>query len=124
MSQVTVESIRREATAACTCARCEMTVRWMPGSEPADLPANWSRENGQAFCLSCRRARAAEAGLADASERVTLAERAQIRATALIEFELTRDPARPNGTIARACRSSVPAVVKARRRLGLADHTA
>ena len=32
-----------------------------------------------------------------------------------------RDPDRPNGTIARACRSSVPAVIKARKRLGIAE---
>jgi hypothetical protein len=37
----------------------------------------------------------------------------------VIEFELRRDPDRANGAIASACRSSVPAVVNVRRRLGL-----
>ena len=38
--------------------------------------------------------------------------------TALIEFEVKRDPNRGNGEIAKACRSSIPAVAKARKRLG------
>jgi hypothetical protein len=121
LSEVSVETIRRETTAACTCARCEMTVRWMAGSEHTELPENWTRENGQTFCLSCRRAMAAEAGLEAAPEGTSLAGRAQLRAAALIEFEVMRDPDRPNGTIARACRSSVPAVIKARKRLGIAE---
>ena len=95
----------------------------MPGSEHAAMPSNWVRENGQTFCLSCRRAMAAEAGLESAPEGTTLAGRAQLRAAALIEFEVMRDPDRPNGTIARACRSSVPAVLKARKRLGIAEPT-
>ena len=47
----------------------------------------------------------------------TLEERAKIRTTALIEFEIDRDPDRPNGEIAKVVRCSVPAVLKARKRL-------
>jgi hypothetical protein len=35
----------------------------------------------------------------------------------LIEFEIRRDPDRPNGEIAKVVRCSVPAVMKARRRI-------
>ena len=45
-------------------------------------------------------------------------KRAKLRSTALIEFEVKRDPNRGNGEIAKACRSSIPAVAKARKRLG------
>ena len=47
----------------------------------------------------------------------TLEERAKIRTAALIEFEIDRDPDRPNGEIAKVVRCSVPAVLKARKRL-------
>jgi hypothetical protein len=40
-----------------------------------------------------------------------------MRAQALIEFEIRRDPDRPNGEIAKVVRCSVPAVLKARQRL-------
>lgn len=45
--------------------------------------------------------------------------RAQLRAGALVEFEVKRDPDRSNGEIARAIRCSVPAVLRARERLGV-----
>ena len=47
------------------------------------MPENWSHENGQTFCLSCRRAMAAEAGLESAPEGTSLAGRAQLRAAAI-----------------------------------------
>ena len=50
-------------------------------------------------------------------DTATLEERAKIRTTALIEFEIDRDPDRPNGEIAKVVRCSVPAVLKARKRL-------
>jgi len=40
-------------------------------------------------------------------------------AAARIDFEVRRDPARANGKIAQACRTSIPAVRKSRERLGL-----
>ncbi len=44
-----------------------------------------------------------------------------LRRAALIEFEVRRTPDHSNGMIAKACRSSVSAVAKARDRLGLPD---
>jgi DNA-binding Lrp family transcriptional regulator len=35
----------------------------------------------------------------------------------VIDFEIKRDPDRPNGEIAKIVRCSVPAVLKARKRL-------
>jgi hypothetical protein len=36
----------------------------------------------------------------------------------MVEFEVLRAPDRTNGSIAKACRSSIPAVAAARQRLG------
>ena len=57
-------------------------------------------------------------------EGSTLEERAKIRTTALIEFEIDRDPDRPNGEIAKVVRCSVPAVLKARKRMEAEGKTA
>jgi hypothetical protein len=89
----------------------------MPGHERRGPPAGWERKGDQAYCLSCRRARATEEADANAPKTATLEERAKIRTTALIEFEIDRDPDRPNGEIAKVVRCSVPAVLKARKRL-------
>ena len=99
------------------CARCEVTIRWMEGHDRKGTPAGWTRRNGKAHCLACRRAIAAEAANETAPEGATREDRAKLRAAALIEFEIRRDPDRPNGEIAKVVRCSVPAVVKARRRL-------
>jgi hypothetical protein len=99
------------------CARCGVTARWLPGHVPQGLPAGWVEQGGIAHCLACRRALAAEAGVARAPAEPTRQARATLRAWALLEFEIERDPDRPNGVIARAVGSSVPAVIKARRRL-------
>jgi len=104
-----------------TCDRCEVTVRWMPGVEEPELPAGWDQSRKGTFCLVCRRAIAAEAAIDRAPAKTTAEQRAKLRATALIEFEIQRAPDRGNGEIARTCRSSIPAVAKARRRLGLPD---
>jgi hypothetical protein len=61
---------------------------------------------------------AAEASLKDAPEDMPNQRRAQLRAGALVEFEIKRDPDRSNGEIARSIRSSQQAVQKARERLG------
>jgi hypothetical protein len=48
--------------------------------------------------------------------------RAKLRSTAVVEFEIERNPERPEGEIARAARTSIAAVRKARKRLdGTAD---
>jgi hypothetical protein len=94
-----------------------MTIRWMPGHESKATPAGWTRRGGKAHCLACRRALAAEAANETAPEGASREERAKLRAAALIEFEIRRDPDRPNGEIAKVVRCSVPAVLKARQRL-------
>jgi hypothetical protein len=99
------------------CARCAVTATRMPGHECPGAPANWTEQNGEAFCLSCRRALAGEARLVGVPLDTTTARRAQLRRMAVIDFELERDPSRSNGEIARAIRTSVVAVGKARQRV-------
>ena len=90
----------------------------MPGYErKGGPPAGWTRRGDKAHCLQCRRAIAAEAANETAPEGATREERAKLRAQALIEFEIRRDPDRPNGEIAKVVRCSVPAVMKARHRI-------
>ncbi len=110
-------SRRRGTTSEFHCARCGVVSRWMPGHERRGPPAGWVKKNGNTYCLSCRRALATEEADAAAPDTATLEERAKIRTTALIEFEIDRDPDRPNGEIAKVVRCSVPAVLKARKRL-------
>ncbi len=114
-----VKPARRRGTAPQEfhCGRCGVISRWMPGHERRGVPAGWEKAAGNIYCLSCRRARATEKADAAAPEGSTLEERAKIRTTALIEFEIDRDPDRPNGEIAKVVRCSVPAVLKARKRL-------
>jgi hypothetical protein len=104
--------------ASWTCERCGVVASWATGSGSPTFPTAWAEEEGAAYCLACRRERAGEAGLATAPADTTAEDRVRIRLWALIEFEIERDPDRPNGAIARAVRSSVPAVIKARQRLG------
>lgn len=102
-----------------TCARCEVTIRYLPGHEksPTRHPAGWGKQAGGLYCLACRRDLAAEAAWASAPENTSLEARAKLRASAVVEFEIKRDPERPNGEIAKVARCSVPAVVKVRKRL-------
>jgi hypothetical protein len=100
-----------------TCSRCQVTSRWLAGSEPPEHPPHWAEEDGDLYCLGCRRALAAEAGFANAPADVTREQRVKLRTEALVEFEIERDPERPNGEIAKIARCSVPAVLKVRRRL-------
>jgi hypothetical protein len=101
-----------------TCARCGVTASWMPGTG-TDRPANWAKIDGDLHCLVCRRAVAGELGVEADPEDTTAASRAKTRTAAVVEFEIRRDPSRTNGEIARSCRTSVPAVVKVRQRIGL-----
>jgi hypothetical protein len=95
-----------------------MTSTWINGLEgDATAPPNWfTDDNGDYYCLVCRRERAVEIALAEADDLGTEA-RAKLRSTAVVEFEIERDPERPEGEIARAARTSVAAVRKARKRL-------
>jgi len=106
-------------TADWTCGRCEVTVSWMADVERPELPATWSREGDELFCLACRRDLAAEAALGKAPEDASNADRTKISSRARIEFELKRKPDREDNRIAKACNTSIDAVRKARARLGL-----
>jgi hypothetical protein len=102
------------------CDRCGMTAS-LKGGEKIALPDNWvNSEEGQ-FCLACRRERAAEAGLDEAPAQSSHKARADLRRDALLGFEITRDPERPNAVIAQACKSSVFAVASTRTRLGIPE---
>jgi len=101
-----------------TCDECGVTVS-RAGGEKVELPESWTNTEEGTFCLLCRRERAAKAALASAPKSCGLEDRAKLRRAALVEFEIRRRPNHGNGEIAKACRSSVAAVVAARKRLKL-----
>jgi hypothetical protein len=107
------------ATVDWTCARCDVTVSWMADVEHPELPATWIEEDGELFCLGCRRDMAGEAGVAAAPDDATTDELSRIKSRARIAFELKRKPDREDNRIAKACNSSIDAVRKERARLGL-----
>ncbi len=102
---------------AWTCGRCAVTARFMPGSEHRGLPADWTEEGGELYCLGCRRVLAGEAAASgDRADGSTREQLLQLRKLGTLDFELLRDPDRPDRAIAHACHTSVPAVRKARQR--------
>ena len=100
-----------------TCSRCEVTVSFSPDVVDTGLPSTWSQEDGELYCLSCRRDMAGEAGLEGVDEDTPNQKRLQLRSHARIEFEIKRDPTREDNRIAKACGTSTFAVRKARARL-------
>ncbi|MDX6610123.1 MAG: hypothetical protein QOF85_2048 [Solirubrobacterales bacterium] len=103
-----------------TCEGCGVSASRIDG-ESVPLPDTWANSAEGLFCLVCRRQRAAEAALDGAPSDSPVAARAKLRRAALIEFEVSRTPDHADGIIARACRTSVSAVTRARRRLELPD---
>lgn len=99
------------------CERCDVTISYMPGHERKGPPAGWNVKDGKSHCLRCCRVEAAEEAVQRAPADTNREERAKIRAAAILDFEILRDPDRPNGEIAKVVRCSVPAVVKSRRRI-------
>jgi hypothetical protein len=99
-----------------TCEGCGVSAGSIDG-KPVPMPSVWANSTEGIFCLVCRRERAAEAALDAVPNDSPIAERAKVRRAALIEFEVSRT----DGIIARACRTSVSAVTRARRRLELPD---
>ena len=75
------------------------------------------QEDGELYCLNCRRELAAEVQIEEAGEDVSSERRTQIRSRARVEFEIKRDPERQDSAIAKACRTSTFSVRKARARL-------
>jgi hypothetical protein len=101
-----------------TCDHCGVSISQM-GGERVELPDTWDRSSEGTYCLICRRERAAQAALDAAPANSPIDARAKLRREALIEFEVMRRPDHGDGIIAKACRSSVPAVAAARRRLNI-----
>lgn len=89
--------------------------------EAIPLPSTWASSAEGRFCLVCRRERAASAAVESAPSDSPLEARTRLGRTALIEFEVRRTPDQTDGAIARACRTSVSTVAKARSRLQLPD---
>jgi hypothetical protein len=96
-----------------------MTLRWTAEAENPALPSTWAEEDGALYCLSCRRDRAGDEAMHGLPADARADARARARSQARVEFEIQRDPERPDNRIAKACRTSTPAVRKARTRLGL-----
>ncbi len=116
---MTEPELARGEKSSWTCARCEVTVSFTDAVERPRLPSTWASEDGVLYCLSCRREMAGEAGLDGLGEDAPNEKRLQLRSQARIEFEINRDPGRPDNQIANACRTSTLAVRKARARLGM-----
>jgi hypothetical protein len=94
-----------------------MTVSFTADVEKPRLPTTWAQENGELYCLACRRDMAGEEGVEDIPEDAPDQTRLKARSQARIEFEIKRDPDRQDNEIAKACGSSTVAVRKARARL-------
>jgi hypothetical protein len=94
-----------------------MTVSFAPEVKRPRLPSTWASEDGELYCLACRRDMAGEAGLVGVDADLPDQRRLQIRSQARIEFEIKRDPDRQDNLIAKACGTSTVAVRKARARL-------
>ncbi len=114
------KSIAKGVAKKWTCDGCGVSASRIDG-EAVALPDAWVASADGHFCLVCRRDRAAEAALEAAPSGSPVDARAKLRRAALIEFEVSRTPDNPDGVIARACRTSVTAVTRARRRLELPD---
>lgn len=92
-----------------------MTSRWTLGIGSSALPPNWERSDGADYCLVCRRERAIELAIEQAGPALSTADRAKLRSSAVVEFEIARDPERTEGEIAKASRTSIGAVRRARK---------
>jgi hypothetical protein len=99
-----------------TCSQCGVTASHSDAA-PVPLPESWECGAEGTFCLGCRRQRVGEAALDSAPAASDRHARARLRRTAVIEFEVMRAPERTNGSIAKTCRTSIPTVAAARRRL-------
>lgn len=101
-----------------TCVGCGVAAS-RSDNEMAPLPESWETGPDGTFCLGCRRHRIGEAAVDAAPASADRDARVRLRRNAVVEFEVRRVPERTNGSIAKACRSSIPAVVAARQRLGV-----
>jgi hypothetical protein len=107
-----VTASEQSAPQRCTCVNCSVEVSWLGG---AKLPPNWIETSAGPACLHCRRELAADAAVG--AEDLNLQGRARLRASTIVEFELTRAPDRSNSEIANAVHTSIASVQKARERI-------
>jgi thioredoxin-like negative regulator of GroEL len=113
-------SAPQETAQQWTCDQCGLSAGRIDGARAA-IPDTWESSTEGRFCLICRRDRAASAAVDAAPRDLPRNDRAELRRAALIEFEVRREPERPNNAIAKACRSSAVAVAAARQRLHMPD---
>ena len=73
------------------CERFDVSISYMPGHDRKAPPAGLETESGKSFCLRCRRAEAADAAIERAPADTNREERAKIRATAVLEFEILEE---------------------------------
>jgi hypothetical protein len=99
-----------------TCVGCGVAAS-RSDVEEGPLPDCWETCAEGTFCLGCRRQRAGEAAVDSSPEHTDRGNRARLRRAAVVEFEVLRTPDRTNGSIAKASRSSITAVIAARQRL-------
>lgn len=104
------------------CDRCKVSVGRLDG-EGSALPGTWSVVEGVTYCLTCSRARAADAAMDALPETTSREDRFRFRRNALIAFELERTPAAPDRVIAGACRTSPKTVAAVRHELDLPLYT-
>jgi len=98
------------------CGSCGVEVRWTGSHEQRGLPANWAEDHqGGPVCLHCRRELAGDAAVNKLD--LSLPERARLRSSTIVDFEVRRTPDRSNTQIAGAVHTSVGAVLKARKRI-------
>ena len=107
-----------EPAADWTCTRCEVTVSWMAEVERPRLPATWIEDDGELFCLGCRREMAGEAALVGLDDE-SAQHRKRAESRARVDFEMKRRPESQDGRIAKVCHTNVKAVQQARVRLGM-----
>src|SRR5687767_12142291 len=96
----------KTATTSWTCDNCDVTASWAADADKPAFPQGWSKDGGKTICLSCRRELAGEAGADAVPEEASNDERLKARVHARVEFEVTRDPDRPDNRIAKACHTS------------------
>jgi hypothetical protein len=106
-----------EAPICWTCGNCGVEVRWLSSHEQRGLPATWTENHQGPVCLHCQRELAANAAVSTLD--LSLQERARLRSSTIVEFEVRRTPNRSNSHIASAVHTNVAAVQKARERLSL-----
>jgi hypothetical protein len=96
-----------------TCVDCSLTVRFEPGYTAPALPKGWAADRDGMHCLACQR----EQAVMQAIEQADGQPEWKVKTTALLAFELRRDPSRDDRAIARVAHVPVRRVTAMRREL-------